>query len=654
MEHIESFEKVCSFTRVNGVPPDYIRCMLFPFSLDGKAARWLNSLPTGSLTSWEQVRSAFLSHFYSKARATALRNKITSFRQLTDEPFCDAWESFNYCRRECPHHGFDDDYLMDIFYDGVDWKYQANKKEERDFSMKGNSSDTQKIDELTAKIQNQNQQQLQSNQQVVPATGNSQSDELRGLSMMMQQLLQGQQVQAKPLNQVTTEMDTRMDNMFTEQNNKYDTLAIHIRKIDVQLAQTAESVKRQQETLPGKTDKNPRTEHCNAIEQSFAETVLGVEENTEQSASSAVTAPDESAENPPSRVYVPKGPYPIPPRHLMDPISEEQLVGFNKMVRRLPKELALEDALQIRPLLKFFKNCRETQEEVKVLYTKALSTLALKVLPKVDDPGKFVFPCSIAGTTFKDVLCDSGSYVNLVSKAIVDDLDIADVERSQLTLTFANSSRAVPYGTIRSLHVQVGECVVPAEFQVVEMNKDHEMPLIFGRTFMATVGATIDMPNKRVCFSNINKKVFYKAVPTRSSSSHASCMSVFNVEKLKVVPEKEHGDKGESRLFSDEHPSTDPTKFRGNSRVKQKVQKKRVKGDPMMTLIPRLCDEKSIEYEVKCKGTSKPFSKVRVMLTYELKEKGEAAVKGLLRRVLKLNMSDCGACFGTSPHDQPD
>ncbi|KAL0813946.1 hypothetical protein Bca101_070389 [Brassica carinata] len=55
MEHIESFEKVCSFTRANGVPPDYIRCMLFPFSLDGKAARWLNSLLTGSLTSWEHV-----------------------------------------------------------------------------------------------------------------------------------------------------------------------------------------------------------------------------------------------------------------------------------------------------------------------------------------------------------------------------------------------------------------------------------------------------------------------------------------------------------------------------------------------------------------------------------------------------------------------
>jgi len=90
MEHIESFEKVCSFTHANGVPPDYIKCMLFPLSLDEKAAQWLNSLPTGSLTSWEQVRSAFLNHFYSKARTAALRNKITSFRQLTDEPFWDA------------------------------------------------------------------------------------------------------------------------------------------------------------------------------------------------------------------------------------------------------------------------------------------------------------------------------------------------------------------------------------------------------------------------------------------------------------------------------------------------------------------------------------------------------------------------------------
>ena len=57
--------------------------------------------------------------------------------------------------------------------------------------------------------------------------------------MMMQQLLQGQQVHAKALNQVTTDINARMDNMFTELSTKYDTVASHIKKMDAQIAQKA-------------------------------------------------------------------------------------------------------------------------------------------------------------------------------------------------------------------------------------------------------------------------------------------------------------------------------------------------------------------------------------------------------------------------------
>ncbi|KAF3537124.1 hypothetical protein F2Q69_00019419 [Brassica cretica] len=386
-----------------------------------------------------------------------------------------------------------------------------------------------------------------------------------------------------------------MDNIFTELNTKYDAVSNHIKRIDVQLAQTAESVKRQQSMLPGKSAMNPRVEHCNATElrcdkaegkepeQLSAETTLDAEERTKHSASSKVTAPDELAETPPVRVYVPKVPYPIPPRHLMDPISAEKLAGFRKMV--------------------------ESQEDIKALFTEAL-TPSLKVLPKVDDPRKFVFPCFFVGVEFKEALCDSGSSVNLVSKAILDELGIVEVEPSLVTLAFANSSMTVPYGTIRNLPVQVGNCILHTEFQVVEMSKDHEMPLIFGRSFMATVGAVVDMPNKRVYFSNINKKVFYKAVPTRSQIRYVSCISVVSGEQLDIVPKREFGKKGEIKEVLDGDPHTDTKKLSGNAKVNEKVQKKRVKGDPMMTLIPRLCDEKSIEYEVKCKGTSKPFSKL--------------------------------------------
>ena len=99
------------------------------------------------------------------------------------------------------------------------------------------------------------------------------------------------------------------------------------------------------------------------------------------------------------RVYVSKVSYQIPHKHLMDPISAEQLAGFRKMVRRLPQKISFEHAWKIRPLHMFFKHCRETRDEIKALFTEPL-TPSLKVLSKVDDPGKFVFPCSIAGLEF--------------------------------------------------------------------------------------------------------------------------------------------------------------------------------------------------------------------------------------------------------------
>ncbi|KAF3533915.1 hypothetical protein DY000_02041545 [Brassica cretica] len=112
---------------------------------------------------------------------------------------------------------------------------------------------------ILSQAQNQYQNR-QNNSQAAPATTSGPPDELKG---MMQQLLQGQHIQGKSLNQVTNDINTQMDNMFTELNSKYDVVASYIRKMDAQIAQTAGTIKRQQGTLPRKTDKNP--EDCKAV-----------------------------------------------------------------------------------------------------------------------------------------------------------------------------------------------------------------------------------------------------------------------------------------------------------------------------------------------------------------------------------------------------
>ena len=74
-------------------------------------------------------------------------------------------------------------------------------------------------------------------------------------NVMLQQLIQRQQLQGKALNQVTTEINTIMNHMFGDLSTKYDKVASHMRQMDIQIAQTAESVKRQQGTLPVKQTK---------------------------------------------------------------------------------------------------------------------------------------------------------------------------------------------------------------------------------------------------------------------------------------------------------------------------------------------------------------------------------------------------------------
>ncbi|XP_010462887.1 PREDICTED: uncharacterized protein LOC104743516 [Camelina sativa] len=149
LDHIEAFERLTSTTRSKGVPYDYLMLTLFQFSLADKALRWLNLLYPGLLTTWAQCRAGFLNHFYTKSRSTKLRSKITTFSQGGMETFCEAWERFKKYLRDCPHHGYTQENLMNVFYGGIEQKYQMAL----DTASKGDFS-TNTANEANALIEN--------------------------------------------------------------------------------------------------------------------------------------------------------------------------------------------------------------------------------------------------------------------------------------------------------------------------------------------------------------------------------------------------------------------------------------------------------------------------------------------------------------------
>jgi len=63
---------------------------------------------------------------------------------------------------------------------------------------------------------------------------------------------------------LVVEFNSKFDDVYTDLNGKIDNLSSHLTKLDVQVAQTAQSIKRQKGFLPGNPDANPR-KSCNAI-----------------------------------------------------------------------------------------------------------------------------------------------------------------------------------------------------------------------------------------------------------------------------------------------------------------------------------------------------------------------------------------------------
>lgn len=73
------------------------------------------------------------------------------------------------------------------------------------------------------------------------------------------------------------------------------------------------------------------------------------------------------------KVHKPNVSYPKVPNHLKGPINTLELAGFRKRVNIIPKDVSFEDIYEGHRLFNFFKNSRETLEDVKAVFDEVRS-----------------------------------------------------------------------------------------------------------------------------------------------------------------------------------------------------------------------------------------------------------------------------------------
>ena len=107
--------------KLNGVRPNVIKIQLFPFSLRDVAATWFDSLPIGSMNTWEELVEAFMSRFFPPTLTVERRGEIIVFKQGEDESLYTSWKRFKRFLKRCPMNGIDLTTQMDIFYHAMNY-----------------------------------------------------------------------------------------------------------------------------------------------------------------------------------------------------------------------------------------------------------------------------------------------------------------------------------------------------------------------------------------------------------------------------------------------------------------------------------------------------------------------------------------------------
>nr|GEV48013.1 hypothetical protein [Tanacetum cinerariifolium] len=93
-EHIEKVLEIIDLFHILNINQDQVMLRAFPMSLIGATSHWIRNIPSGLITTWEDLKTKFLSKYYPPARTAKIMEEINNFQQEPDKTLYHVWERF--------------------------------------------------------------------------------------------------------------------------------------------------------------------------------------------------------------------------------------------------------------------------------------------------------------------------------------------------------------------------------------------------------------------------------------------------------------------------------------------------------------------------------------------------------------------------------
>jgi hypothetical protein len=133
-------------------------------------------------------------------------------------------------------------------------------------------------------------------------------------------------------------------------------------------------------------------------------------------------------------------------------------------------------------------------------------------LEKQKDPGCPTIPCSVGSFNFEKALCDLEASVSVMPRDVFEKLRLP-LEPTGMCLELGDNSIRYPLGIAEDVPVKVRHHFILVDFVVLEMGEREKPPLILGRPFLKTVGATIDAGKGEIMFDINGERSSFKFRP---------------------------------------------------------------------------------------------------------------------------------------------
>ncbi|GKE19957.1 reverse transcriptase domain-containing protein [Tanacetum coccineum] len=118
-KHIHELLGIYDMFKYRDTENEVIRLMMFPLSLTREAKTWLNKLNEGTIETWDELRTAFISRFFPPALFYRLLGEIRAFSQHKNESLTDSWLRMKEMLRNYHGHNLSKGNIIKIFYHGL-------------------------------------------------------------------------------------------------------------------------------------------------------------------------------------------------------------------------------------------------------------------------------------------------------------------------------------------------------------------------------------------------------------------------------------------------------------------------------------------------------------------------------------------------------